>query len=381
MATEDFFEKLRKPSIVKSEIVSKYFAAWSNVIFHAQKKRYNDPNKIKIGYIDLYAGQGKDDSGQESTPLLILKNAIYNQNLRNSLITVFNDSDPKKLAKLQNAIFALEDIGLLKYDPIFDNVIVGDELAHKFEEIEFIPTLFFVDPFGYKGLSRRLFKSILKDWGCDFIFFFNYRRINAALSNSMLFRNMEYLFGTERANNLSNQLTNLSPHKRHEVVIIEIQKALEEIEGHYVLPFKFRSKTGKAITHHLIFVSKHPLGYSIMKDIMAPYSLQTLDGIIYFEYNPAIPGNRVLFHSEYSINKLGDDLMNIFKGQSFTIQRIYEDHHCGKNYIKKNYRDALLKLENEGKVKIIRPTQRAQMRGGKLTIGDKAVINFLNKGY
>jgi len=378
MATEDFFEKLKKPSIIKSEIVSKYFDAWAKVIFYAQQRIYGEQKEIKIGYIDLYAGQGRDNSGQESTPLLILKNAINNENLRESLITVFNDSDPKKVLKLKKTILSLEGIGLLKHEPIFDNVIVGDELVNKFEDIEFIPTLFFVDPWGYKGLSRRLFKSILKDWGCDFILFFNYRRINAALNNSLLFRNMEYIFGTDRANKLSNELKILNANKRHDVVINEMKMALEEIEGRYILPFIFRNKTGRAITHHLIFVSKHPLGYKIMKDIMAKYSVQTLDGIVYFEYNPAIPGNKVLFHPEYSIDKLCADLIKVYKGKSITMSKVFEDHHHGKNYIKKNYRDALLRLEDKGSIIITRFTKRVQIRDGKKTIGDHAVIKFLN---
>jgi three-Cys-motif partner protein len=376
LTTEDFFEKLRKPSIIKSEIVAKYFSAWSNVIYHAEKNRLDDLKKIKIAYIDLYAGQGKDDKGQESTPLFIIKNAISNDNLRHSLVTVFNDFDPKKLIKLKKEISLLEGIDSLKYSPKFDNIIVGDELAKKFEEIEFIPTLFFLDPWGYKGLSRRLFKSLLKDWGCDLIFFFNYKRINAALSNSLLLKNMEYIFGTERTANLSNQLNKLTPQKRHEVVIEEIKNALKEIEGHYVLPFKFTNKTGKSITHHLIFVSKHPLGYKIMKDIMAKYSTQTLDGIVFFEYNPAIPGNKVFFHPEYSIDKLCNDLIRVYHGQLITMKNIFESHHCGKNYIRRNYTDAILKLEQEGKITIKRATQ-GKMRGGKMTIGDQAIIEFL----
>lgn len=378
MTTDDFFEKLKKPSIIKSEIVSKYFSAWSTVIFHAQKKRYLKENDIKIGYIDLYAGQGKDESGQYSTPLLIINNAINTEYLKQSLVTVFNDADPVKLVKLKNAILSLKDINLLKYGPKFDNIIVGDELAQQFEGIKFIPTLFFVDPWGYKGLSKRLFKSILKDWGCDFIFFFNYRRINAALNNSLLMGNMENIFGTGRAIKLASDLKELTPLKRHKVVIDELKAVLEEIGGGHILPFKFTNKTGKAITHHLIFVSKHPLGYSIMKDIMAPYSLQTLDGIVYFEYNPSIPGNRVLFHPEFSLDKLCADLKEIYRGQSILMDKIYNDHHCGKNYIKKNYKDAIRDLEKQGEVKIKRPTKRAQMRGGKMTISGQAFIEFLN---
>jgi hypothetical protein len=31
-----------------------------------------------------------------------------------------------------------------------------------------------LDPFGYVGLTRELMQAILKDWGCEIAFYFNY---------------------------------------------------------------------------------------------------------------------------------------------------------------------------------------------------------------
>ena len=61
-----------------------------------------------------------------------------------------------------------------------------------------MPTFFFVDPWGYKGLSLRLINSVLKDWGCDCVFFFNYNRINMGLGNDAVEKHMDALFGKER---------------------------------------------------------------------------------------------------------------------------------------------------------------------------------------
>jgi len=75
------------------------------------------------------------------------------------------------------------DIGTLKHKPKVFNNEVGEEIVKMFEERALIPTLFFVDPWGYKGLSLRLINSVLKDWACECIFFFNYNIINICISN------------------------------------------------------------------------------------------------------------------------------------------------------------------------------------------------------
>ena len=67
---------------------------------------------------------------------------------------------------------------------------VGKEIVKMFEQMRLVPTLFFVDPWGYKGLSLSLINSVLKNWGCDCIIFFNYNRINMGLHNEAVEEHM-----------------------------------------------------------------------------------------------------------------------------------------------------------------------------------------------
>ena len=90
------------------------------------------------------------------------------------LITIFNDKNNKNIELLEAAIGNLEGISSLKHKPELYDDEVGDELVKELEQTHFIPTLFFVDPYGYKGLSLRLIGALIKDWGCDCVFFFNY---------------------------------------------------------------------------------------------------------------------------------------------------------------------------------------------------------------
>jgi Protein of unknown function (DUF5131) len=69
-----------------------------------------------------------------------------------------------------------------------------------------VPTLFFVDPWGYKGLTLQLINSVSKDWGCDAIIFFNYNRLNMGLSNLAVDEHMSALFTEKRAASLRYRL-------------------------------------------------------------------------------------------------------------------------------------------------------------------------------
>ena len=64
-----------------------------------------------------------------------------------------------------------------------------------------VPTLFFADPWGYKGVSIDLIRSA-GDWGSDFLFFFNYNRINMNLSCDSMNEPINEFFTAEVAQDL-----------------------------------------------------------------------------------------------------------------------------------------------------------------------------------
>jgi three-Cys-motif partner protein len=124
MSTDEFFDETREQSIIKAIIVSKYFNAWTKVMMPQAKKWSN-----KIAYIDLFAGTGFYKDGTKSTPILILEKAIANDNMRDMLLTIFNDKDPEKIQSLKAAISALPGINTLKYPPKIENEEVGEEIT------------------------------------------------------------------------------------------------------------------------------------------------------------------------------------------------------------------------------------------------------------
>jgi hypothetical protein len=111
MSTDNlFFDETREQSIIKANIVSSYFWAWAKVIIPAEKKRGGS----RVAYIDLFAGPGRYKDGTKSTPLLVLERAIRDPEMREVLVTMFNDKDENNSRSLELAISELPNIEKLK---------------------------------------------------------------------------------------------------------------------------------------------------------------------------------------------------------------------------------------------------------------------------
>jgi len=363
-----FFEQSSDQSRVKAAIVANYFWAWAKVILPSAKKTSNP----RIAYIDLFAGPGRYSDGTMSTPLLILQKAIADPDMRQMLVTVFNDRNSNHSNSLDAAIAALSGIDSLKYKPQVNNYEVGAEIVKQFEQMSLVPTLFFVDPWGYKGLSLRLINSVLKDWGCDCIFFFNYNRINMGLPNEAVDEHIDCLFGKERADKLRAKLQGLAPEERETAIVEELAEALQQLGGKYVLPFSFLNDEGTRTSHYLIFVSKHVRGYEIMKQVMASQSSKADQQVPSFSYCPARRKYPLLFELTRPLDDLEQMLLDEFAGRTMTMRQVFDAHHVGRPYLAKNYKAALLKLESDGKITATPPV--AGRRRG--TFGDSVQIAF-----
>lgn len=370
MTENSFFNEQKEQSLIKARIVEKYFWAWAKVIISKVK---GSSSVQKIAYVDLFAGAGRYKDGSKSTPVKVLETAIADTDMRNMLVSIFNDADVENVNSLQQAIDSIPGIENLKYRPQISKYEVGEDIVKIFQSMKLVPTLFFVDPWGYKGLSLQLVNSVVKDWGCDCIFFFNYNRINMGLNNDAVKEHINALFGQVRADQLRERLKTLTPQERELTVVEYICEALKEMGGKYVLPFRFRHEMGNRTSHHLIFVSKHPKGYEIMKEIMAKESSEQTQGVPSFEYNPATLQQPLLFELTRPLDQLESMLLDNFSGKTMTMAEIYDQHHVGKPYIKKNYKTALSNLESQGKVTVHSPEDKKRRKG---TFADDLKVTF-----
>jgi three-Cys-motif partner protein len=357
-----FFTEAKESSRIKSAIVEQYFWAWTRVM----------RSQPKLAYIDLFAGRGVYDDGTKSTPLLVLEHAIADPNLNERLVTLFNDSDPGNADALRKSINALPRINRLKYKPRVENDKVDDTIVSLFKNITLAPTFAFIDPWGYKGLTLELIRSFLKDWGCDCVFFFNYNRINMGLDNESVEDHIDELFGESRAKRLRKTLRGLSPVEREAGIVEALMDALRDVGAEFVLPFCFLDENGTRTSHHLIFVTKHKLGYRIMKEIMAKHSSEKFQGVASFKYCPASSLHPMLFELNRPLDELEQLLVAEFSGQRLTVQEIYDQHNVGRAYTMKNYKSVLLNMERKGRIKADPPfTER---RAG--TFGDSVEVRF-----
>jgi len=371
-AIKQFFDETTEQSAIKAKIISHYFWAWAKVIIPTAKKS----RRNRIAYIDLFAGPGRYKDGTKSTPLLVLDKAIQDHDMCEMLVTVFNDKNEDHSYSLQQAIDALPGIEKLKYRPTVRNYEVGKEIVAIFSQMRLVPTLFFVYPWGYKGLTLQLINSVLKDWGCDAIIFFNYNRINMGLSNLEVQEHMSALFTEKRVASLRARLETLRPSERELAIVEDLANALMELGAKYALPFCFKNEYGTRTSHHLIFVTKNFRGYEIMKDIMARQSSAADQGVPSFTYNPADSRFPLLFELTQPLDDLENMLLNDFAGRSLSPQVLYEEHSVGKPYILKNYRDALRKLEHAGKITTEPPAERRPKRKGEVTLNEKVILTF-----
>jgi len=322
--------------------------------------------------MDLFAGPGRYEDGTKSTPLLILEKAISDPDMRQMLVTTFNDVDSNNTASLERAIKEIPGIDTLRYKPAVYNEEVGTGLVDLFESMRLVPTLFFVDPWGYKGLSLRLINSVVRNWGCDAIFFFNYNRISMGLPNQAVEPHMDALFGEDRAEVLRSKIRGLSPAKREATIVEGLAAALQEMGAKYVLPFRFRSPAVARVSHHLVFVSKNIRGYEIMKEVMARESSEFEQGVPTFEYNPAVLDQGILFELSRPLEELGEMITKKFAGKTLPMVEIYNQHHVGTRFIKANYKSILGQLESAGKIKANPPAAKRR----RDTFADAVLVTF-----
>ena len=67
---------------------------------------------------------------------------MEDDDIRNKLVSVFNDMNSEHAQNLQDVIASSPEVSMLKWEPCVYNTEVDEELAKVFESMKTIPTLF-----------------------------------------------------------------------------------------------------------------------------------------------------------------------------------------------------------------------------------------------
>jgi three-Cys-motif partner protein len=356
MSDNNFFEKQTLSSKVKASIVSEYFPKYCKIIV---KKHIPE----RIGYFDLFAGPGIYGDGNFSTPLLIAKNCINDNLLRNKVWMVFNDKEYS--AQLKQNFLNLFPDGSFAFKPHFGHSTVGEcEEIDKFitknrmkDGKNECPSVLFIDPFGYKGIDTGVLSAFLNYWGNELFIFLNTKRINPALENEKFEPLMRCLFPQSFDSVKTIVREKKRVPERLQYIIDNLGNEYKKILGGnvYYTAFKFQEEDVETTSHFILHLTKSGRGFDLIKQIYNDFAnVGTIfDGVNTYTFDVKKITNPVedLFDvASENIDVLKEKLYASYKGKKISALDLYEEHQQKELYCRKHYTEALRRLRKEDKL-------------------------------
>lgn len=376
MSKTDYYEKRTEHKRVKSEIVSKYLLTWVNII---------GPKSNELHYLDLFSGRGIYKDGLPATPLMIFneieKAAIKIPWILDKLHLSFFEGkkiyyDMLSMTLRQHPIYKL-----LKNEPIIIKQKIDTNFISNNSNLLRDRTYTFIDPFGYTDISLDLVDSVSKHWGCDCLFYLsisglirNIREPKKEESNRNFFGDL----GFERLiNSIENNTTSLS-----EIILTEIELILRTKNNYRVIKYGVEFGKMRRVSHFLVFISKHKLGYEKMRHIMIKQGYEDSSGYPILRFSETLKkkqskaelklGDRSKNLITYSNQLLEDFGQRVIKVESLLEECVEKEYPLANTHIKK----LLRYLEVNDKVLISRLDMNGNPRAGE-RIQRHDIVSFI----
>lgn len=361
MSTLNFFEKQTLSSRVKASIVAEYFPSYAKIISSKHVPR-------RIGYYDLFAGPGKYDDGNPSTPILLARNCVKDSYLRERVWMVFNDKEYKEALEqnftqefptgtfTQKVYFRAQEVGTCQGINTF---LVTDTMENGKNEC---PAVLFIDPFGYKNIDTSIIAKFLSFWGNEAFIFINTKRINPAFENDKFDLILRELFPCSYEETKVNIRLKRTVAERLQYIIDSLGREYQKLvpikgrEQVYYTAFKFQEEDSVTTSHYILHITKSRRGFDLIKQIYTDFAnVGTIfDGVNTYTFDPKLGSQNSsldLFDTKSeNIDVLKETLYSTFKGQTLTALEIFESHQIKTLYSRNHYTEALRRLVNEGRV-------------------------------
>ena len=217
------------------------------------------------------------------------------------------------------------------------------------------PTFLFVDPCGVSGTSFDTIRAVMENEKCEAFIFFNIDGIRRIAGLATLSPVLVELMGSEeRAIVLYEKLrATENAGEREENILTEYCRALSEDMGtEYIIPFRVEHEDRRKTSHYLIHATKHPLGFSIMKDVMwaRGHSEDQAGGL---ELRQKGRTNFVPMFDKHADIK--EEVLNALKAGPTRVSLFYKEWTMRPTDMQCEaaYRQALLELEGDGRIEVL----------------------------
>lgn len=376
----EHFDSYRPQTLVKHTILKNYTAAFLQIL-----KRGED----RIFYIDGFAGRGTytaaDGSLVPGSPRHALELLAANPELAAKVKTIFIERDSELFSQLKESLKSFHDEHPEVQEPHLRNGTFSTEITTVLDwwmsrKKALAPMFVFVDPCGVDGGDFAVIERILSSQRKSEVFlFFNVDGIRRILGlRENMGDTLTRLLGTEeRAARLVQIVDSVRTTREREEAILRYYEELlrANTAGKYVSSFRVEKEDRRTTSHYLVHVAQHPLGFSIMKDVMwAAGKTSEGKGGLLFE-QASYSGTEVLFRPEWESVKAS--VLDELRGESRCVSYFFEElvKKPENRLCRAAYRTALLELEEEGKIVVLdkdgrSPAPKRRLHKGSPTLGD-----------
>lgn len=327
---DSFFEEQKDWSRRKLAIVGGYLASFAKILGSTTSQQC-------VYFIDGFAGAGQYKDGSKGSPLLSAELAQQYRNeqkpYRLKCINIEENTE-----NFQNLVSVTSSFnGLVEnYPGSFSSNL--DTILH---QIGKCPALFFIDPFGVKGLDwTDIIKITRRQAPTDIWIRFDHRNVrrlsgffdSGSRGANSKFQNLLNLYGINRPDNLYQLLQGDTPEERiNKALNLYVRKLEEEFDKSrrtgYSASFPIISLEGET-KYHLVFAAAHPKAATLASQTV--YSAERNRATETQEYQQRKSGQPFLFSPEptedellgFIAEKLRLDIVRLCAGQQLSRQEI-----------------------------------------------------------
>jgi three-Cys-motif partner protein len=383
MGDEGHFGDYRAQTLAKHTILTKYLKPFYTIVSKSSSKN--------LVYIDGFAGRGSydnpDGSTSDGSPLRALKTIAEMGDIAEKVSTVFIEKDSSLFEQLKERVLAFYAENPNIRRPQFANAGFSEVMAKVLARTDQLaPAFVFVDPCGVDGVDFSVVEGILQHPKAEVFLFFNIDGVRRVLGLDPAQRSVlaRLLGGTERVTELAREVESLSSAADRELAIVNYYESLlrTHTNGKYVVSFRIEAEKRRSVSHYLTHACQHPMGFSIMKDVMWTVG-ETDEGQGSLRLDQAsITGVIPLFTPEK--NAIDDEvtfhLQHGPKSVPFFLKKLPMDPT--NRLCRAAYREAILRLEEQGQIVVQaddgtpKPAHERQKRKGKPTLGEAFFVRL-----
>jgi hypothetical protein len=242
------------------------------------------------------------------------------------------------------------------------------------------PALWFIDPWGYEGVSRDMIRDCTDRWGSDVVLLLNVNAITRSVRNPQERENLSRFFGPEYFDDLLSSLNGDHTNRIEPEVVRTVVNSYRGLGGGRLVSrvgFQFEDRDRRS--HFLVLITKHQRGVRTFNDIVERELRESppdVNGVYVFNSGRRGQSSIELVTKHAFFEAASREILSAFRGRELNFEQLLKESlDTDIQFSDATMRHLVLLLEGSGDVQVMVSGVRRRI-GDKLTLPKRSVLKF-----